>query len=109
MNIDTGVTSFSHSTYDIHLMMMWICVVIGITVYCAMIYSFIYHRKSNRERATGIHVSTNTEIFWVLVSFLILTALALPALQNLLNMKDTIRPELSIATQPTELINLNKL
>ena len=36
MNLSPGVTTFSQGAYDIHTMVLWICVVIGAIVFGAM-------------------------------------------------------------------------
>ena len=46
VNMPRGVTPTSEIAYDIHMLMFWITVVIGVIVFGAMIYSIIYHRKS---------------------------------------------------------------
>ena len=41
MNLSPGVTSFSQGAYDIHTMVMWICVVIGAVVFGAALFVMI--------------------------------------------------------------------
>ena len=50
VNMPRGVTPTSEIAYDIHMLMFWITVVIGVIVFGAMIYSIIYHRKSVGDR-----------------------------------------------------------
>lgn len=46
LNMPRGVTEISGEVYDLHMLIFWICVAIGIVVFTAMIISIIFHRKS---------------------------------------------------------------
>ncbi len=96
LNMKPGVTSFSQDAYEIHQLVMWICVVIGIVVFGAMIYSIIYHRKSKGAVPADFHESTTLEIAWTTVPFIILIAMAIPATKVLLAMEDVSNPDMSI-------------
>ena len=47
LNMPKGVTELSAETYDLHMMVFWVCVVIGVLVFGVMIISLIKHRKSS--------------------------------------------------------------
>ena len=79
LNLTKGVTPISNQVYDLHMTIMWICVVIGIIVFGAMAYSIIYHRKSKGVKPATFHESTKLEILWTLIPFAILIAIAVPA------------------------------
>jgi cytochrome c oxidase subunit 2 len=96
MNLSPGVTTFSQGAYDIHTMVMWICVVIGAVVFGAMIYSIINHRKSKGAVSAEFHDNTAVEIIWTVIPFLILIAMAIPATKVLLAMEDTSNSDMSI-------------
>ena len=96
MNLPPGVTTFSQGAYDIHTMVMWICVVIGAIVFGAMIYSIINHRKSKGAVSAEFHDNTAIEIIWTVIPFLILIAMAIPATKVLLAMEDTSNSDMSI-------------
>jgi cytochrome c oxidase subunit 2 len=96
LNMKPGVTSFSQDAYEIHQLVMWICVVIGIVVFGAMIYSIINHRKSKGAVPADFHESTTLEIAWTTVPFIILIAMAIPATRVLLAMEDVSNPDMSI-------------
>ena len=91
-----GVTEFSRGAYEIHQMVMWICVGIGVVVFGAMIYSIINHRKSKGAVAADFHESTTLEILWTIVPFIILIVMAIPATKVLLAMEDVSNPDMSI-------------
>jgi len=91
-----GVTEFSQGAYEIHTMVMWICVGIGVVVFGAMIYSLIYHRKSKGAVAADFHESTTLEILWTVIPFVILVVMAIPATKVLLAMEDVSGSEMSV-------------
>ncbi|MGB5276101.1 MAG: cytochrome c oxidase subunit II [Gammaproteobacteria bacterium] len=96
LNMKPGVTSFSQGAYEIHTMVMWICVVIGIVVFGAMIYSIVKHRKSKGAVPASFHENTTVEVVWTVIPFLILIAMAIPATKVLLAMEDTSNSDMSI-------------
>ena len=96
LNMKPGVTEFSQGAYEIHQLVMWICVGIGIVVFGAMIYSLIYHRKSKGAVAADFHESTTLEIVWTVIPFIILIIMAVPATKVLLAMEDVSGSEMSV-------------
>tara|TARA_B100000945_G_C20302002_1_gene558524 strand:+ start:40 stop:846 length:807 start_codon:yes stop_codon:yes gene_type:complete len=89
VNMPRGVTPTSEIAYDIHMLMFWVTVVIGVLVFGVMIYSIIYHRKSVGHQPAKFHESTKVEIVWTVIPFLILVACAIPATKALIMMEDT--------------------
>jgi cytochrome c oxidase subunit 2 len=91
VNMRPGVTEVGHRIYDLHMYVLWVCVVIGVVVFGAMFYSIWAHRKSKGAVAAHFHESTKLEIAWTVVPFLILLTMAGPATNTLLqvyNAKD---------------------
>jgi cytochrome c oxidase subunit II len=84
-NMTYGATVVGHAVYDLHMIILWICVVIGALVFGVMFYSIIYHRKSRGVTPATFHESTRVEIAWTVVPFFILLAMAIPATTTLLN------------------------
>ena len=89
LNMTQGVTPISHDIYDLHMLIFWICVAIGIVVFGAMIYSIVNHRKSKNAIAASFHESTTVEIIWTVIPFVILVFMAIPATKTLLALEDT--------------------
>ena len=58
LNMPKGVTDLSVETYDLHMMVFWWCVVIGIAVFGVMIISLIKHRKSKGAEPASFSHST---------------------------------------------------
>jgi len=96
LNLPQGVTPISRQAYDLHMLTLWICVVVGVVVFAAMIYSMINHRKSLGREPAQFHHSTRAEIIWTLIPIVILVAMAAPATKGLIMMEDTSEPDLSI-------------
>lgn len=96
LDLRPGVTSFSQGAYGIHTLVMWICVVIGIIVFGAMIYSIIMHRKSRGAEAAKFDDNLMVEIVWTVVPFIILGFMAVPATKVLLAMEDVSNSDMSI-------------
>jgi len=89
LNMPVGVTEISRTVYDLHMLILWICVVIGIVVFGAIIYSVYHHRKSRGAVAAEFHESTTVEMVWTVVPFIILVAMAVPAAKTLVAMEYT--------------------
>ena len=96
LDLRPGVTSASQGAYEIHTLVMWICVVIGIIVFGAMIYSIIMHRKSRGYEAAKFDDNLTVEIVWTVVPFIILGFMAVPATSVLLDMEDVSNSDMSI-------------
>ncbi len=79
LNLTEGVTKLSHDVHDLHMLILWICVGIGILVYSLLIYSIIHHRKSKGVVPAQFHENTKLEILWTVIPFLILLSMAIPA------------------------------
>lgn len=96
LNLEPGVTSISRAAYDLHMMVLTVCTVIGAGVFGVMFWSIFHHRKSKGAQAAHFHESTTVEIVWTLVPFLILVGLAVPATKALIHIEDASDPDLSI-------------
>jgi len=62
LNLMRGVTKVSNDIYDLHMLILWICVIIGVLVFCVMFYSIYHHRKSKGHQAAQFHENTTVEI-----------------------------------------------
>ena len=91
-----GVTEISRSVYDLHMLIFWICVAIGVVVFSAIFWSLIHHRKAAGAEAAQFHESTRLEIAWTLVPTLILIGIAWPATKTLVSMYDTGGEDLTV-------------
>jgi cytochrome c oxidase subunit 2 len=81
-----GVTQVSNEIYDLHMLVLWICVFIGIAVFGTMFYSIFHHRKSKGHKAAQFHENTTVEIIWTIIPTLILVAMAIPATKAVIDL-----------------------
>ncbi len=95
-NMPVGVTPISKEVYGLHMMIFWICCVIGAAVFAVMFYSMFKHRKSKGAVAADFHESTLVEIIWTAAPLVILVAMAIPAAKTLIAMEDTSDADVTI-------------
>jgi len=95
-NLQEPHTSVAREMYDLHTVVLVICLVIFVGVFGAMFYSVIKHRKSVGHKAAHFHENTTVEILWTVIPFFILIGMAWPATQSVLAMRDTSSPDMTI-------------
>ena len=96
LNMPKGVTDLSIETYNLHMMVFWWCVAIGVVVFGVMIISLFKHRKSKgAEPATFSH-STTAEVIWTAIPVVILLIMAVPAAETMIKLEDTRDPDISV-------------
>jgi len=96
MNLGKGVTQTSQSAYDLHMIALWICVVIGLIVFGLMIIAMFRFRKSKGAVAATWSHNNKAEVLLTVVPALILIGMAWPATKVMLNSADTSKSELTI-------------
>jgi cytochrome c oxidase subunit 2 len=80
LNLIPGVTATSTNAYHAHMIMLWICVVIGVVVFGAMGYAMFKFRKSRGAVPdTNFTHSTVLEALWTVIPIVILVGSAIPA------------------------------
>ena len=97
LNLPRGVTEISRKIYDLHMLIFWVCVVIGIVVFGVMIYSIVTfrHSKGAVPDTTMVH-NTKVEIVWTIVPVVILVGMAVPSARTLVQIEDLRNTELNI-------------
>jgi cytochrome c oxidase subunit 2 len=97
LNLPRGVTAISRKIYDLHMLVFWICVAIGVVVFGVMIWSMLTYRKSKGAVAdvTLVH-NTKVEVVWTIIPVIILVVMAVPAARTLVEIEDTSRTELTV-------------
>lgn len=96
LNLRPGVTEISHKVFDLHMIILWICVAIGVVVFSVMFWSILMHRKSLGVKPADFHESTKIELLWTIIPVFILVAMAIPATKTLVAMYDTKESDLDI-------------
>jgi cytochrome c oxidase subunit II len=96
LNLPEPQSIIAQEIYDMHTMLLWICLVIFVGVFGVMFYSVLKHRKSLDYPAANFHHSTTVEIIWTVIPIFILVGMAYPATKTVIAMKDTSSPEITI-------------
>jgi cytochrome c oxidase subunit 2 len=96
LNMPVGVTTTSRDVYELHMLILWICTIIGLGVYGAMIVAIVKFRKSKGAVAAKFTHNSTAEVVWTVIPAAILIAMAVPAAESLIRMEDTRGSELTI-------------
>ena len=96
LNMTRGVTDISNEVFELHMLIFWICVVIGVVVFSVMFYSMYAHTKKKNPVAASFHENHKLEIAWTIVPFLILIAMAVPASKTLVKIYDDEAGDINI-------------
>ena len=96
LNMPRGVTELSAETYDLHMMVFWWCVAIGIVVFGVMLISLVKHRKSKGVEPADFSHSTTAEVIWTIIPVVILLIMAVPAAETMIRLEDSRDPDVSI-------------
>lgn len=96
LNMPKGVTQVSREVYEIHMLILWICVVIGVVVFTTMIVSIIKHRKSRGVEPAKFSHSAQAEFIWTIIPIMILVGMSVPAARTLIKMEDSRDPDMTI-------------
>ena len=96
VNMREGVTAISRDVYSLHMIIFWVCVVIGVLVFGVMILSMLMHRKSLGVKPADFHHSTKLEIIWTIIPVVILVVMAIPSTATLTSMYDASEADIDI-------------
>jgi cytochrome c oxidase subunit 2 len=90
LNMTEGVSELSREIYGMHMIMFWICTVIAVFTFGAMIFAMVRFRKSKGAVADQklLH-NARLEAAWTIVPVLILVAMAIPSVEKLVMIEDT--------------------
>jgi cytochrome c oxidase subunit 2 len=97
VNMPEGVSVLSREIYGMHMIMLWICTIIAVVTFGAMIYAMVRFRKSKGAVADHkmLH-NARLEAAWTIVPVLILVGMAIPSVEKLIKIEDTSGSELTI-------------
>ncbi|MFK7814721.1 MAG: cytochrome c oxidase subunit II [Gammaproteobacteria bacterium] len=95
-NMTEGVSDISKQVFGLHMLIFYICCVIGVLVFGAMAISIYRDRKSKGVTAAKFHESTSLEFLWTAVPFVILIGISIPSAKVLIAMEDTSGAEMTI-------------
>ena len=95
-NLQVPASKVAHDVFDLHNLIMLVCLGIFVVVFGAMFYSLLKHRKSVGHKAANFHENTTVEVIWTVIPFLILMGMAYPAAKVVIDMKDTTSPDMTV-------------
>lgn len=95
-NLQVPASKVAQDVFELHNLIMLVCLGIFIVVFGAMFYSLLKHRKSVGHKAAHFHENTTVEVIWTVIPFVILMGMAYPAARVVIDMKDTSNPDMSI-------------
>jgi cytochrome c oxidase subunit II len=96
LNMPVGVTELSREIHGLHMLILWVCVIIAVVVFGAMIYSIVKFRHSQGAVPANFDHSTRAEVIWTIIPIAILVGMAVPAAETLIKIEDTRNADLSI-------------
>ena len=92
----TPQTIIAHQIYDLHAIILGICIAIAVVVFGFMFYAIVRHRRAVGHQAKQFHSNTPVEILWTVIPCLIVAGMAYPATHTVIAMKDTSSPDMTI-------------
>ena len=95
-NMPVGVTEVSESIFDLHMLIMWACVGIGIVVFGFMFWSLWKYRKSSGAVAAKFDDHFGLEISWTILATVILVLMAIPATTVMIKLYDDTEGDINI-------------
>ena len=97
LNMPRGVSELSREIHDMHMIMLWICTVIAVVTFGAMILAMTRFRKSKGAVADQkmLH-NARLEATWTIIPVIILIAMAVPSVEKLVKIEDTSGSGLTI-------------
>lgn len=96
LNLQEPQSTIASQIYDLHTLILWICLIIFVGVFGVMFYAVFKHRKSVGHKAEQFHENTTVEIVWTIIPFFILVGMAYPATKTIIAMKDTASADITI-------------
>ena len=109
LNMTESVSNVGQQMYDLHMLVLWICVVAGVLVFGVIIWSIIFHRKSKGAQPAHFHENTTIEVIWTSIPLIILVAIAVPATKTLLPSEETAIPSAPLRPSTPPSPSLNKV
>ena len=95
-NMPVGVTEVSKEIFDLHMLIFWVCVWIGVVVFGIMFWSLWKYRKSKGAVAADFDDHFWLEIGWTVVATLILVVIAIPSTKVMVTAYDDAEGEINI-------------
>ena len=95
-NMPVGVTEVSQAIFDLHMLIMWICVWIGVVVFGVMFWSLWKYRKNAGAVAAKFNDNFKLEVAWTVLATLILVVMAVPSTTVMIKAYDDTEGDINI-------------
>lgn len=95
-NLQEPVTPIAHQIYDLHTLILLVCLAIFFVVFGFMFYALYKHRKSVGHKAEQFQHNTKLEVVWTIIPFFILIGMAYPATKTILDMRNAEQSDITI-------------
>ena len=79
LNMPVGVTDISKEVCELHMLIFWVVVGIGVVVFGFLFWSMWKYRRSNNKNPAKFYDNHKLEIIWTIVPTVILILMAIPA------------------------------
>jgi len=79
LNMPVGVTDLSKEVFELHMLIFWVVVGIGVVVFGFLFWSMWKYRRSNNKTPAKFNDNHTLEIIWTIVPTVILILMAIPA------------------------------
>jgi cytochrome c oxidase subunit II len=96
LNLRAPKTEIAGQIYNLHMLIMYVCIAIFVVVFGIMFYSIYKHRKSVGHKAVQFHEHHLLEVVWTIIPALILIGMAVPATKTIFAMKDTTAADMTV-------------
>ena len=96
LNLRAPHSEIANQIYDLHMLIVYVCLAILVVVFGVMFYSIYKHRKSAGHEAAQFHEHHLLEVVWTIIPAVILIAMAVPATKTILAMKDTSAADMTV-------------
>jgi cytochrome c oxidase subunit 2 len=96
LNLQPPVTPIAQQIYDLHTLILLVCLAIFVVVFGFMFYALYKYRKSAGHAAVHFHENAKLELLWTIIPFFILVGMAYPTTKTVLAMKNIPHSDLSI-------------
>jgi len=105
INMRTNVIDASVRIQQIHQMVMWCCIGVGILVFGAMFYAIFAHRRSQNPVPAEFSDSMLVEFIWTLIPVLIIVAMAIPTTTALSDIEDIEGSDITVIITDPQLLS----
>lgn len=96
LNMPRGASEIAERVWAVHMLVFWVCVVIGVIVFAAMFYAMFKFRKSKGAVAEKWSHNLLMETVWTTVPVIILIVMAWPATRLLVDMADVAESDMTV-------------